>query len=739
MAEKEDEEIAPVPVVPFVPLFRRGGDVIQNILNALEGVTVLEKPRVSRETMIEVSRENACLIKEMRSELAVISSLSKSLASEAASNKKELEQLSESAKQNQIDISKLLTYSKEFRIDINSLRASITDLQKLKPKLEEQGDAIVKLTTRFEKHTTEVSDYIAQTNHAVNNLDKNCEETQFKLKELKEYVDHFGDNLILGANQITVDVSAGFSMRPLNLLDILKQCSGNFTDLDETLTNHDKDIKDNAAAVATKADDTVLFNVDTLESKVEFIEAYLKKEEEQGVSAIRRSCEELTEQVESIQFQLMDKVGQEAVDNIVHKKYEDIVQYLQDALSSTSEDENNFKQKATDLELLVNRLQNSKADRVEIVPMQEMLVKAEAMLSNNKSSKSSSKDSYSKKDVEAFLELKVDKATFEASIQQLEKKSKKNRKLSSITDYENYAQSASILGGNFMSQSADSGQMHQMQQIQQYDINNMKGVDSRGDSRGGGDRGSPSHNVDEYVDNSTKDAAMWKGITNALKSESEQAINRSSVNHNRGGVGGGNNSTEKNGQTFGTVKGKKVSVTASRTSANFPSNNQSAPGSFRVASEGNRGGSQVDNSGRQQVDHSGRQIDPRIEGNSSNNNQQQHIQGQIPIEFIEGMPQGGNGVSPDLSYLGAPMTGGGFNRRGGGVASKSHQSLKPIGMDTEEDIEGNGLLMKGRDGHLYYSDDPTSHAENQQGYQPQANAKKMPLSAKVPNAKMDRG
>lgn len=717
MAEKVDEGIVAEPVVvqkPFVPPFRRGGDIIQNILNALEGVTVLEKPRVSRETMIAVSRENSCLIKEMRSELAVISSLSKSLASEAASTKKELEQLSNSSKQNQADIAKLLTYSKEFRVDINNIRASIADLQKLKPKLEEQGESILTLTTRFEKHTTEISDYIAQTNHAVNNLDKSCEETQFKLKELKEYVDHFGDNLILGANQITVDVSAGFSMRPVNLLDVLKQCSGNFTDLDETLTTHDKNIKENASVIATKADDTVLFNVDTLEGKVEFIEAYLKKEEEQGVSSIRRSCEELTEQVESIQFQLMDKVGQEAVDNIVHKKYEDIVQYLQDALSSTSEDENNFKQKATDLEDLVNRLQNSKVDRVEIVPMQEMLVKAEAMLSNNKSSKSATKDYYSKKDIEAFLELKVDKAAFEVSLQQLEKKSKKRSKLSSMTDYENYAQSASMLGmqggSNIISQSADS---RQMQQLQQYDMNSR-----------GGDRTSP--NLEEYLDNSNKDAAMWKGITNALKDESEQAINRASGNNLRNNSIDSSNSAEKNGQSFGAVKGKKVTVTASRTSAHFPSNNQGAPGSFRVASEGNRPGNQVD--------HSGRQVD-------NNSQQQQHIPGQIPIEYIEGMPQGGNGVQPDLSYLGAPMAGGGFNRRGGGVASKSHQSLKPIGIETDEDIEGNGLLVKGRDGHLYYSDDPTSHAENQQGYQqpPQANAKKLALSAKVPNSKMDRG
>ena len=50
---------------------------------------------------------------------------------------------------------------------------------------------------------------------------------------------------------------------------------------------------------------------------------------------------------------------------------------LQDALQSSAEDEQNFKLKAEEIQNMVMTLTNTKADRVEIAPMQEVLVKTE--------------------------------------------------------------------------------------------------------------------------------------------------------------------------------------------------------------------------------------------------------------------------------------------------------------------------------------------------------------------------
>ncbi len=47
-------------------------------------------------------------------------------------------------------------------------------------------------------------------------------ELEFKVKETRHIVDHFGDSLVLSSTQITVESSVGFSKRPMSLYDILK-------------------------------------------------------------------------------------------------------------------------------------------------------------------------------------------------------------------------------------------------------------------------------------------------------------------------------------------------------------------------------------------------------------------------------------------------------------------------------------------------------------------------------------
>jgi hypothetical protein len=72
---------------------------------------------------------------------------------------------------------------------------------------------------------------------------------------------------------------------------------------------------------------------------------------------------------------MVDKIDRNSTELIVQKKYEDIVQYLQDALEGSSEDEDNFKNIAVDLNEKLKKLASSKSDRLEIQPIQESLVK----------------------------------------------------------------------------------------------------------------------------------------------------------------------------------------------------------------------------------------------------------------------------------------------------------------------------------------------------------------------------
>ena len=118
-------------------------------------------------------------------------------------------------------------------------------------------------------------------------MDSMNKETQFLLKELKEYVDHFGDNLILASTQITVESKVGFADRPLSLQDVLKMVNKNITTMGGTLKEHTSQITESSEIISTKADATVGMLVESLDHKIAAIEHHLKQEEEHGVSVIK--------------------------------------------------------------------------------------------------------------------------------------------------------------------------------------------------------------------------------------------------------------------------------------------------------------------------------------------------------------------------------------------------------------------------------------------------------------------
>lgn len=126
--------------------------------------------------------------------------------------------------------------------------------------------------------------------------------------------------------------------------------------------------------------------------------------------------------MEGLQAGLIDKIDRNMAELIVQKKYEDIVQYLQDALEASSEDEDNFKNIAAELEEKLRKLASTKSDRLEIQPIQESLVKAEAniakLMSQNRDS-GKNEDVYNKEEINELMDYKVDKETLEELVNQV--------------------------------------------------------------------------------------------------------------------------------------------------------------------------------------------------------------------------------------------------------------------------------------------------------------------------------
>lgn len=364
----------------------------------------------------------------------------KILASESQDNRKALDSLEHGFQGQRDEINELVSRNCQLVESMDNLKQEVEHLNELKIALKAQSAVVEELTTRFETHKADMHAFVEKTNKTFLQGDTKILDIEFQLKTLKDYVDHFGDNLVLASCQITVEASAGFSSRPISLLDVLKQCNGSLFDLDKSITTHTGLIEQNTADILTKADAGICFEVENLSTRTKAIEKHLKNEEEQGVNAIRKMCEELVISVEGILSDLTDKVDRANVEVIVHKKYEDIVQFLSEALKASAADEENFKQKANELIEAMAKLNNSKADRIEITPLQESIVKTEAMLtkllSQNKireSQDKSQKEAYSRNEIDTLLELKVNKDDFEQQIQMLLKGAKKKNKLNAIT------------------------------------------------------------------------------------------------------------------------------------------------------------------------------------------------------------------------------------------------------------------------------------------------------------------
>jgi hypothetical protein len=158
--------------------------------------------------------------------------------------------------------------------------------------LQEQQAFIESLAMRYNKFSSEVGEFMSGVGTTIANVESSCRDTQFQLKELKDYVDHFADNLVLSSGQITVETDAGFTPKPISLTETLKLARGTLTELETGAERTGERVEQIAADLETKAPDTVLFNVNTLERKVSTIEVHLRKEGEQGigVSAVFPAC-----------------------------------------------------------------------------------------------------------------------------------------------------------------------------------------------------------------------------------------------------------------------------------------------------------------------------------------------------------------------------------------------------------------------------------------------------------------
>jgi hypothetical protein len=529
---------------------------------------------------------------------------------------------------------------------------------------------------------------MSDTTKVMTTLQDGFAETQFQLKEMKDYVDHFADNLVLNSQQITVDTYAGFSNKPATLTEILKLCHNNFEDIVGVNNKQNEEITKMFGDLDTKAPDSVLFNIMTLEKKVGTIELHIQKEEEQGMGALRKQCEELSVHMQGMSAELAEKIDRDSVGFIVHEKYEEIVRYLQDALQSSLEDENNFKEKADEIQEMVILLSNSKADRSEIANMQEMMVKTEAMMKKmggNEKLKEKIKDFVPKKEMEALLATKVDRQEFEEQLQSALSSTRRTKKLASLSTSLQMPVDKTTLNDYSLAASTMDQQQHQYN----------RQLSPSENSQNGSNKFFPSHASNKRPGSAGQGVGGGGGFPggNGLNSTSQvfqieppaphtqppvtyQPIPVIAIGQGLTGAGERSSSPNRNkSPDFGQymkMKGGKGKASNTIVGSHSLANLEAPPGAFRRATEGGKPGGCLVNSDRPRS--------ANIEGFGSS--EYPFTDPQYAMNYSDQSK-----LTDHLAYLHGPIAGGGFNVR------NAHLKAAPIGSKpiANDDVEGKGL------------------------------------------------
>jgi adenosine deaminase len=172
----------------------------------------------------------------------------------------------------------------ESRIEINVINEKLGELYPLKEEVKAQKKTIERFSSDMMAQSTMISDYMTKSKKELAKVEEKRLETEAKMDDLKTYVDNFGENLMLSAAQITVSSSAGFAAKPLSLHEILKQVHASMLETQTTMIAHGGQIQANEEMIKTKADESIVFEMEVVSKKMEDVEKHVRKEDEQGVS-----------------------------------------------------------------------------------------------------------------------------------------------------------------------------------------------------------------------------------------------------------------------------------------------------------------------------------------------------------------------------------------------------------------------------------------------------------------------
>ncbi|KAH9081188.1 hypothetical protein Ae201684P_012160 [Aphanomyces euteiches] len=284
-----------------------------NLSEELQGVKILEHPRVQKKVLVKAIRMQTIAMRCMAGEFDQLRDRIEAVEKEAKHSQKQLEKAN----------TKVLAL--EAALDTNSDNLKLI-----------MRDDLKAMDKEVEAQRNELSIFAAKVENDVGGIKKQIEATKEGLVALEVKVDHAAEDQVI----TTDDVLLG--QTPLTAW---------FDQYIEDNRRRDDIIKD-ASEKFTKQSRGIA----------------------EMMNEARKALDDNTSAVEEVQRALIDKADRVKVDLIIESKYEEIIEQLQKAMTAISDDEDEFKRNCRDLQDLVQNLSASKADKKDLLEVKEQVL-----------------------------------------------------------------------------------------------------------------------------------------------------------------------------------------------------------------------------------------------------------------------------------------------------------------------------------------------------------------------------
>ena len=297
---------------PIIP----AGTAVNETLRRLDGV--VNPFQLSLQTIVDILSDQTKEIHALRTDVTAVTQRVEIVIAEAQGNQKGLKDFQDTIEvilaKFRKDVAKTQDEVAEVRESnvatlaaVDELSGRIADFPEIKAESIRQRAQVEDINGKMEMLGAEMAFFLKSSTDQFSALEDRSTEFETSLKALRTHVDGLADALVLSANQITVAASAGFGGKPMNLFEVLKLCNSSIMALNTTTSEHTNQIADNVKATDKKADESILVEINNHDTKIREIEEKLRKDEEEGVNALRKSCRALADMVEHLQFDLEEK------------------------------------------------------------------------------------------------------------------------------------------------------------------------------------------------------------------------------------------------------------------------------------------------------------------------------------------------------------------------------------------------------------------------------------------------